>query len=194
MNQIRSLTARRLTLAPWQLSVIAAAYIIAFSNSVSAKSYVRGSESRDTGIVLNGNALLEPYHVRNFQSLFSTIDSRAVDGIEVFSGNFPVQYGNQMGGMMVIDTIEPTAEGRAELGLSVFNTSVLSTGTVADSRIGWLVSARRGNLDLVIDVEDILRYPKPDNSKSRTRCASETLKCPPIRSPRIPLRIRPRSP
>ena len=123
------------------------------ANSVSAKSYVRGSESRDTGIILNGNALLEPYHVRNFQSLFSTIDSRAVDGIEVFSGNFPVQYGNQMGGMMVIDTIEPTAEGRTELGLSVFNTSVLSTGTVADSRIGWLVSARRGNLDLVIDKE-----------------------------------------
>jgi len=121
------------------------------ANGVSAKSYVRGSESRDTGIVLNGNALLEPYHVRNFQSLFSAIDSRAVDGIEVFSGNFPVQYGNQMGGMMVIDTIEPMAEGRTEVGLSVFNTSVLSTGKVADSRIGWLVSARRGNLDLVID-------------------------------------------
>ena len=121
------------------------------ANSVSAKSYVRGSESRDTGIVLNGNALLEPYHIRNFQSLFSAIDSRAVDGIEVFSGNFPVRYGNQTGGMMVIDTMEPMTEGRTELGLSVFNTSILSTGKVADDRLGWLVSARRGNLDLVID-------------------------------------------
>jgi len=121
------------------------------ANSVSAKSYVRGGESRDTGIVLNGNTLLEPYHVRNFQSLFSAIDSRAVDGIEVFSGNFPVRFGNQTGGMMVIDTIEPPAEGRTELGLSVFNTSVLSTGTVADGKLGWLISARRGNLDLVID-------------------------------------------
>jgi len=123
------------------------------ANSVSAKSYVRGSDSRDTGIVLNGNALLEPYHVRNFQSLFSAIDSRAVDGIEVFSGNFPVRYGNQIGGLLVIDTMEPMEQGRTELGLSVFNTSFLSTGKVADSQIGWLVSARRGNLDLVIDEE-----------------------------------------
>jgi len=121
------------------------------ANGVSARSYVRGGESRDTGIILNGNALLEPYHVRNFQSLFSVIDSRAVNGIEVFSGNFPVRYGNQTGGVMVIDTMEPTATGRTELGLSVFNTSLLSTGAVADSRLGWLVSARRGNLDLLID-------------------------------------------
>ena len=33
MNQLSSLTARRVTLAPWQLSVIAAAYITAVSNS-----------------------------------------------------------------------------------------------------------------------------------------------------------------
>ena len=130
------------------------------ANGVSAQSYIRGSESRDTGIVLNGNTLLEPYHVRNFQSLFSTIDSRAVDGIEVFSGNFPVRYGNQTGGVMVIDTMEPSAAGRTELGLSVFNASVLSTGTVADNKLGWLVSARRGNLDLVLDEE----YGEPSYS------------------------------
>lgn len=121
------------------------------ANSASARSYIRGSDTRNTGIVLNGNALLEPYHVRNFQSLFSAIDSRAVDGIEVFAGNFPVQYGNRTGGMMIIDTMEPTSKGRTELGLSVFNASALSTGTVADDRLGWLVSGRRGNLDLVID-------------------------------------------
>ncbi len=130
------------------------------ASGASAKSYIRGSESRDTGIVLNGNTLLEPYHVRNFQSLFSAIDSRAVDGIEVFSGNFPVRYGNQTGGVMVIDTMEPSAEGRTELGLSVFNASVLSTGTVAENKLGWLVSARRGNLDLVIDEE----YGEPSYS------------------------------
>jgi len=123
------------------------------ASGVSAKSYIRGGESRDTGIVLNGNALLEPYHVRNFQSLFSAIDARAVDGIEVFSGNYPARFGNSMGGVMVIDTIEPPAEGRTELGLSVFNASVLSSGTVADGKLGWLVSARRGNLDQVIDDE-----------------------------------------
>jgi hypothetical protein len=121
------------------------------ANDVSAKSYVRGSEPRNTGVILNGNELIEPYHVRNFQSLFSAIDSRAVDGIEVFSGNFPVQYGNHTGGMVILDTLAPTTPHLTELGLSVFNTSFLSTGTVADDRLGWLASARRGNLDLVID-------------------------------------------
>lgn len=130
------------------------------SNGVSAKSYVRGGESVDTGIVLNGSNLIAPFHVRNLQSLFSTIDLRAVDGIEVFTGGFPVQYGNQMGGLIVMDTTPPSTGRHTELGLSVFDTSVLTSGTTSDSRIGWLVSARRGNLDLVVDE----RYGTPGYS------------------------------
>ncbi len=120
----------------------------------SAQAYIRGGEQNDTDIVLNGQRLLDPYHVRDFQNLFSAIDARAIDGIEVFTGGFPVKYGDRMGGMVLIDTLMPDKPRRTEIGVSVFNTSVLSAGTTGDGDVDWVVSARRGNLDLILN-EDL---------------------------------------
>ena len=56
---------------------------------------------------------------------------------------------------MNIDLREPAGPTETELALSFFNASVLSIGTFgADAQGDWLVTARRGNLDLVIDVMD----------------------------------------
>jgi hypothetical protein len=54
-----------------------------------------------------------------------------------------------MSGIVLMETMEPEHSRHTELGLSVYNTSVLTTG--AQSGKQWLFSARRGNLDLVID-------------------------------------------
>lgn len=121
------------------------------SSGASAKANFRGSEQNDTGLILNGQRLLDPFHVRDYQNLFSAIDSRAINGIEVFTGGFPVQYGDRIGGLVLIDTVTPDRERHTEIGLSVYNTSFLSAGTVADGDVEWLLSARRGNLDLVLN-------------------------------------------
>ena len=123
----------------------------AAASGVSAQTYLRGGERDDTGMILNGQRLLDPFHIREYHNLFSAIDSRAVNGIEVFTGGFPAQYGDQMGGLVLIDTVTPDKDRHTELGLSVYNTSLLSAGTVADGDVEWLVSARRGNLDLVLN-------------------------------------------
>lgn len=121
----------------------------AAASGASAKTHFRGGEESEIGIMLNGQRLFDPFHVRDYQNIFSAIDSRAIEGIEVFTGGFPVRYGDRMSGFVLMDSLEAERPRQTELGISVFNTSVLTAG--ADANKQWLFSARRGNLDLVID-------------------------------------------
>ncbi|HEX5788019.1 MAG TPA: TonB-dependent receptor [Woeseiaceae bacterium] len=121
----------------------------AAASGASARTHFRGGEDGEIGIVLNGQRLLDPFHVRDFQSLFSAIDSRAIAGVEVYTGGFPVHYGDRMSGMILMESVEAPQEPHNEIGVSVYNTSLLTAGGGENRH--WLLSARRGNLDLVID-------------------------------------------
>ncbi len=123
------------------------------STGVSARTYIRGGEYRETAVFLNGNELLDPYHARDFQSIFSTVDARIVDGVEVYTGGVPLGFGDQMSGALLLTTIDPEIVQRNEFGVSVYNTSLLMSDVLDSGRGGWLVSARRGNLDLVLRPE-----------------------------------------
>ena len=99
--------------------------------------------------MLNGQWLFDPFHMRDYQNIFSAIDARAIDGVEVYTGGFPVRYGDRMSGMVLMDSLDTDEERHHEIGISVFNTSLLTAGRDGDHN--WLFSARRGNLDLIID-------------------------------------------
>jgi hypothetical protein len=58
----------------------------AAASGASAKTHFRGGESDEIGIMLNGQRLFDPFHIRDYQSIFSTIDSRAIEGVEVYTG------------------------------------------------------------------------------------------------------------
>jgi outer membrane receptor protein involved in Fe transport len=121
------------------------------ASGASAKTHFRGGEDSEIGIMLNGHGLFDPFHIRDYQSIFSAIDSRAIEGVEVFTGGFPVRFGNRMSGLVLMESLESVEPRHTEVGISVYNTSFLTAGNEADRN--WLVSARRGNLDLVIDPE-----------------------------------------
>ena len=123
----------------------------AAASGASAKTHFRGGEQGEIGIMLNGQWLFDPFHIRDYQSIFSAIDSRAIEGVEVYTGGFPVRFGNRMSGLVLMESLEALEPRHTEIGLSVFNTSFLTAGNEPDRR--WLVSARRGNLDLVINPE-----------------------------------------
>jgi outer membrane receptor protein involved in Fe transport len=123
----------------------------AAASGASAKTHFRGGDQGEIGIMLNGVWLFDPYHIRDYQSVFSSIDSRAIEGVEVYTGGFPVRFGNRMSGLVLMESLEALEPRHTEVGLSVFNTSILTAGNESDRR--WLFSGRRGNLDLVIDPE-----------------------------------------
>lgn len=119
------------------------------ASGASARTHFRGGEENEVGIMLNGQWLFDPFHIRDYQNVFSAIDARAIDGVEVYTGGFPVRYGDRMSGLVLMNSMEPEDSSHHEIGLSVFNTSALTAGS--KGRHSWLFSARRGNLDLVID-------------------------------------------
>ena len=57
--------------------------------------------------MLNGQRLLDPFHIRDYQSLFSAIDARAIAGMEVYTGGFPVRYGDKIGALVLVDALDP---------------------------------------------------------------------------------------
>jgi len=120
------------------------------ASGLSSKSHFRGGEHNETGIYLNGLRLLDPFHIRDYHSIFSSIDARAISGVEAYTGGFPATFGDNMSGVLLLDTQRPEKPLRTELGLSVFNTSLLNTGYSENGKADWLVSARRSNLGMVL--------------------------------------------
>jgi len=117
----------------------------------SAQSYFRGGEENETAIYLNGLRLLDPFHVRDYQNIFSSIDARSISGVEAYTGGFPTNYGERMSGLLLLESQIPEAPRHTEIGVSVFNTSILSSGYTQGGKFDWVLSARDSNLKYVLN-------------------------------------------
>jgi len=117
----------------------------------TAKPNIRGGETDETLVRFDGLRLYEPFHLKDFQSVFSTIDQSIIDGMNVYTGGFPVRYGDRMSGVADIQPITLQSDREREIAVSFFNTSGMAAGRFNDGKGEWLVSGRRGNLDLVLN-------------------------------------------
>lgn len=121
---------------------------------ISARFNIRGGEEDEVLVLIDGLEIYEPFHLKDFQSVFSIVDSEAVGGVDFMTGGFSAEYGDRMSGVLDITTASPPDRRHTELGISFINARVLSQGTIGDDKGEWLVSARRGYLDIVLDFVD----------------------------------------
>jgi hypothetical protein len=112
------------------------------ANGLSALAHVRGGGEGETQVLLDGNPLYEPFHLRNFLSPVSVLDGRALGALDVYTGGFPAQYGDRMSGVIEAHTREPVAAREQEVGASLFHANALSAGRFANGRGDWLASVR----------------------------------------------------
>ena len=125
------------------------------SGGISSRNHIRGGELNEVLFLFDGLRLYEPYHLKDFQSIASIVNANAISGVDFYTGGYPVRYGDRMSGVMSMELRESTGEVETELALSFFNTSALSLGRFGSNDQGdWLLAARRGNLDLIVDVID----------------------------------------
>lgn len=125
------------------------------SGGLSTRNHVRGGEVNEVLFLIDGLRLYEPYHMKDFQAIATIVNANAVAGMDVYTGGFPVRYGDRMSGVTSLSLREAAADLETELALSLFNTSVLASGSFGSQRQGdWLATYRRGNLDLLIDLID----------------------------------------
>ncbi len=119
------------------------------TNGFSGLPSIRGGEPGETLIVLDELALAEPFHLKNFLSPMSLLDSRIVQSLDVYSAGFPVEYGGRMSAVIDAKSQAPPADRYYELGLSLFHTQGLISDSFDQQRGHWLVALRRSNLDEV---------------------------------------------
>lgn len=122
----------------------------AATTDFSAPFSLRGGAVNETMVTLDGLEILEPYHMRTLFNPLSIIDPGIVDNAAVLSGGFAADYGNHASGVIEISSKWAEGEPVHELGVSFVSAFVRSSGNWGD-RGSYLVSARRGYLDLLAD-------------------------------------------
>lgn len=105
---------------------------------------VRGSSPYDTGIFVDGTQIPIAYH---FGGLVSVIPGDVLDRIEFYPGNYGVQFGRGMGGIVDLGLRSPRKDGFHALGqVDLLDGRALIEGPLGkDTR--FLVAARRSWVD-----------------------------------------------
>ena len=123
------------------------------SNDFSAKFTVRGGEHEEVLATLDGMELYDPFHLKDINGgALSIVDVMAIGGIDLMTGAFPAQHGGHLSGVFDISSRSPKPERQSSLGISLMNVRFMSEGQFNKGNGGWLVSARRGYLDIVLEM------------------------------------------
>ncbi|MCU0612906.1 MAG: TonB-dependent receptor [Candidatus Eisenbacteria bacterium] len=130
-------------------------------NDFSAKFTVRGGENEEVLVLLDGLELYEPFHVKDVNGgVLSIIDVGAIEGIDLITGGFSAEYGDRTSGVLNITSrTAPAGTRRAGVGISFMNARLMLEGST--ERASWLLSARRGYLDLVLELMREENKPSP---------------------------------
>lgn len=122
------------------------------SSDYSSKFTIRGGEDDEVLITLDGMELYEPFHQRDFSGgLFSIVDIETIQGIDLMTGGFSADYGNRLSGVFNMQTKHIADDQKnTSVGLSIMNARVYTDGKFANNKGSYIVSARRGMLDVIL--------------------------------------------
>jgi outer membrane receptor protein involved in Fe transport len=121
-------------------------------NGYSAQSSVRGGEPGEVLVLLDGFPLRQAFHMPGYHSFFSVLDPQLIDQAEVYTGGFPVRYGNRLSGVFDLSTIDVEQEPRGLLGVSFFNATAHHSGGIESLDGRWLAAARVGTLKPLLNM------------------------------------------
>ena len=122
------------------------------SVGVSAKPQIRGGLKDELLVMQDGVELLEPFHLADYHSAYSSIDHHTIESLDLYTGGFPSRYGNRMSGVMDIRNDWERDEYDTDIGVSSFANFLHTRGRFGQQRPAhWLVSLRQGDLSDLTD-------------------------------------------
>ena len=131
---------------------------------ISAALNVRGGMRDEALLTIDGAEIHNAFHFRDLDDALSVLDTSLVEGIDFVSGGMTADVGDYMSGSIGLQTRRPSPgdEYRSGVGISFVSAFARTSGTFAGDRGSYLLSARRGFLDLLIsEVVDAEEYMKP---------------------------------
>ena len=120
----------------------------------SSRVYMRGGTADETLVRFDDLRLYNPYHLKDFFSVFSTIDPGIVSDIRIYTGGFPVAFGDRSSGVVDIAPRLPGPRFQGQAVASLLTAGVALDGSFDDGAGDWAVAARRGNMDLYFNLVD----------------------------------------
>lgn len=131
------------------------------SGDISTRLTARGSSDREILVRLDGLELYEPYHVKDWAGALGIVDTNILGGVELQTGGFGPQFGDRMSGVFEMTSRRPEGAAKTTAGLSISNAILMSRGTFGTGKGAWLLSGRRGFLDLVMELANEGRRLSP---------------------------------
>jgi hypothetical protein len=121
---------------------------------ISAQFNLRGGRRDESLLMIDGLELYDPFHLKDLDGALSIVDTNLVEHMQLLSGGFTAAYGDRMSGVVdiVTRTPAPDDELRSAVGVSFINAFVRTQNVFADDKGFWSVSARRGYLDLAVEL------------------------------------------
>ena len=128
-------------------------------NALLAGLYIRGGGSEDNSYYFDRVSLSYPYH---FGGLATTINSAAIESVDVHAGGFGAEFGNAQA---VID-IQATPPEREHVSLTS-NVNMIMSEIMLESPIGsngaFYIAGRRSYADLIVplflDIPELTQFP-----------------------------------
>ncbi|MCZ6830852.1 MAG: TonB-dependent receptor [Gammaproteobacteria bacterium] len=143
------------------------------SVGVSAKPRIRGGLQDELLVIQDGVELLEPFHLADYHSAYSSIDYHTIESVDIYTGGFPSRYGNRMSGVIDISNDWEKDEYQRDIGISSFANFINVRGQFGESQPGnWLLSVRQGDLsDLTDYIQTRSGDPKYKDAAARMNVA-----------------------
>lgn len=119
----------------------------------SAALNIRGGRREEAMLTVDGAEIHNGFHFRDIDGALSVLDTRLVQGIDFITGGMTAEYGDYMSGVVGLQSMRPSVddEYRSGIGISFVSAYARTSGTFAADRGSWLVSARRGFLDVLTE-------------------------------------------
>ena len=131
------------------------------ASDYSARFSVRGGEKDGVSIRLDGMELYNPYHLQDFGGAVSLVGLGLIQRADLLMGGFPAEYGQKMSGVFDMTTKTPNTEKvSANFGIDLINATAMVEGPIS-KKGGWMLSARRGYVDLILALIDLDEEYKP---------------------------------
>jgi TonB dependent receptor/TonB-dependent Receptor Plug Domain len=121
----------------------------AASIGLSARPQFRGGATDETLVVFNHVELLDPYHLKDFESIFSSVNPALIRSIDVYTGGFPSRYGDRLSGVLDIATNSEFEGFGGEVSLGLLSVGAKVHNAPHAENYRWVTAARRGTLDVV---------------------------------------------
>ncbi|MDB4916155.1 MAG: TonB-dependent receptor plug, partial [Gemmatimonadetes bacterium] len=117
-------------------------------NDFSSGFNVRGGESDQNLILLDGYPIYNPFHLGG---LFSTFLEETVGSIDLLTGGFGARYGGRLSSILDVTSSEPDKPGiHGSSNISVIASSLTVGSASPDGRSSWTLSGRRTYADKFI--------------------------------------------